>query len=81
MDIIDLTPEGVKKDSARVNRAIEALDRANADCAAVLEEMVQDRANALVPDWSAAREVLAAQPAAQEEFLRAVCGRPPVGAS
>lgn len=86
MEEIDLTPEGLKTQEGirRVNKATEAIHDANARCAELLPELIEDYVEGysggqgpfqdIVP---IVRAALAARRAAAEEFARAICGRPP----
>lgn len=78
--MIDLTPEGVRQDPARVNLAIEALENASAACANALSTVVGLVGRALDDEeWDAvdeARALVERRRLATEEFLRALCGRP-----
>lgn len=73
--VVDLTPAGctTPEGCARVNRAKDALDVANANCVAALDELLRDPSDkGSIAD---ARTVLDVQKRAQDEFLRALCGR------
>lgn len=74
METIDITPFGAKTPEgvARINKAVDKLHDANAECANVLRALVDDRSI----DDSDANEALAKRDYACEELVRAVAGRP-----
>lgn len=87
---IDLTPVGVKDDPARVNAAMEKLDRVNAQFPAMTEELARtlrrllpyvcDEVDDLKDDAEGlleeAQALVDERREVYDEFLRAVCGRP-----
>lgn len=86
-ETIDITPVGVQKDPARVNRALDAFQQAQANAANALIDIVEVLRNRgllrgdvrVVLDLYDADDVIRACKDAQEEFLRAVAGAPSRG--
>lgn len=85
---IDITPVGVQKDPARVNRALDAFQQAQANAANALIDIVQDlhdrgllrdEVRSVVLGIHGADVMIRACQDAQEEFLRAVAGAPSRG--
>jgi len=77
---VDITPRGAQTPEgiARINAATERLEKANAECANALEEVLAIGKSEWLKGAArvAALEAVAERKAATEEFLRALAGVP-----
>lgn len=87
--MVDMTPQGVKDNPARVNQALEAFQSAQAELANYALRLIRDlqdgqidkrQAGALLMEPEA-RELEERLSDAQEEFLRSLSGRAPARAA
>lgn len=82
--MVDMTPRGVKEDPARVNRALEAFQSAQADLANYAAQIIRDLQGGQIDKRQAgvllmepeAVELAEGLSDAQEEFLRSLSGAP-----